>query len=151
MGWKYVLNAHSTRKTGKVRHDNKICISEPLGTSTTRNFHLWNYSPCNSRFQSNCLADFIEIIEIYLVKIWNYIARGYDPYETVQVELYEYTIISWSPMISSITSFKGLSALLGTRAANTGGSMPVYFHAKITVKIFHIVSKKPNSRKRISF
>lgn len=36
------------------------------------------------------------------------------------------TSISWSPTISSINSARGLSALLGTRAAKMAGSSPVY-------------------------
>lgn len=36
-----------------------------------------------------------------------------------------HTIISWSPMISSITSCNGLLALLGTTAAKTAPANPV--------------------------
>lgn len=37
---------------------------------------------------------------------------------------HQLTSNSWSPMISSINSSSGFSALLGTRAANTAGSSP---------------------------
>lgn len=38
----------------------------------------------------------------------------------------QFTIISWSAIISSINSCNILSALFGTRAANTAGSSPAW-------------------------